>query len=61
MDTRTTTNRKLESFLYSLGIAPIAYEVLWDGMVQWTYMNTEDFRHACVVFKETKQMLYKRK
>lgn len=52
--TRKTTNRKLESFLYAVGIAPIKYEVLWDGMVQWTYRDTPEFRQHCEYFKELK-------
>jgi len=59
METKVTTNRKLENFLYALGISPIAYEVLWDGMVQWTYHNTQDFKNACDLFKQTKQRMFK--
>lgn len=59
METMATTNRKLEGFLYALGIKPIAYEVLWDGMVQWTYQNTKDFKDACLMYKETKQRIFK--
>ncbi len=51
----TTTNRKLEGYLYALGIKPIAHEVLWDGMVQWTYQNTQRFKEACETYRRLKQ------
>ena len=51
----TTTNRKLEGYLYAIGIKPIAHEVLWDGMVQWTYQNTQRFREACDLYRQLKQ------
>ena len=51
----TTTNRKLEAYLYAIGIKPIAYEVLWDGMVQWTYQNTQKLREACDLYRKLKQ------
>ena len=58
MDTMVrTTNRKLEGYLYALGIKPIAYEVLWDGMVQWTYQNTQSFKEAFELYKQTKTRL----
>ena len=52
--TRKTTNRKLESYLYAVGISPIEYKVLWDGMVQWTYLDTPLFRQHCETFKNLK-------
>jgi hypothetical protein len=58
MEKKQTTNRKLEGFLYALGIKPIAYEVLWDGMVQWTYENTDKFKEACAMYKNTKTRFY---
>lgn len=58
---KTTTNRKLENFLYALGIKPVAHEVLWDGMVQWTYHNTPSFKEAFELYKSSKVKLYKEK
>lgn len=60
-DIKMTTNRKLEGYLYALGIKPISYEVLWDGMVQWSYRNDESFRAAFDLYKQTKVKLYKEK
>lgn len=60
-DIKMTTNRKLEGYLYALGIKPISYEVLWDGMVQWAYRNDESFRAACDLYKSTKTKIYKEK
>lgn len=57
-DMKTTTNRKLEGYLYALGIKPVSYEVLWDGMVQWTYRNTKAFEEACEQYKQTKKRLF---
>lgn len=51
---KRTTNRKLETYLYALGIKPIASEVLWDGMVQWTYHADEAFLSACDLYRQTK-------
>jgi hypothetical protein len=59
MDQMKTTNRKLEGYLYALGIKPVCYEVLWDGMVQWTYQNTPSFKEACEMYRQTKVRLYK--
>jgi hypothetical protein len=56
---KKTTNRKLEGFLYALGIKPIQHEVLWDGMVQWTYENNQSFINACELYRQTKVRLYK--
>lgn len=61
METKKTTNRKLEGYLYALGIKPIEHEVLWDGMVQWTYKDDESFRAACDLYRNTKIKLYKDK
>jgi hypothetical protein len=61
METIKTTNRKLEGYLYALGIKPLSYEVLWDGMVQWAYNNDESFRQAFELYKSTKVKLYKEK
>jgi hypothetical protein len=58
METRKTTNRKLEGYLYALGIKPIEYEVLWDGMVQWTYHDTQAFKDACELYRQTKVRLF---
>lgn len=52
-----TTNRKLENYLYALGIKPVCFKVLWDGMVQWSYYDTEPFRAACELYKQTKMRL----
>ena len=52
-----TTNRKLENYLYALGIKPACFKVLWDGMVQWSYYNTEAFQEACELYKQTKMRL----
>lgn len=61
MDQMKTTNRKLEGYLYALGIKPIAHEVLWDGMVQWTYQNTQSFKDAFELYKNTKTRLHAEK
>ena len=55
METVKTTNRKLEAYLYAIGIKPISYEVLWDGMVQWTYEKTSALEEACNLFRLMKQ------
>lgn len=57
--TRKTTNRKLESYLYAMGIMPLEYKVLWDGMVQWTYKDTELFRMHCDAFRDLKVKAFK--
>lgn len=57
MNTLQTTNRKLEVFLYSLGIKAASSKVLWDGMVEWTYENTEEFANAFDIYKKTKLLL----
>lgn len=59
--TKKTTNRKLEGYLYALGIKPTSSEVLWDGMVQWTYANTKEFKDACELYRQTKVRLFKEK
>ncbi len=58
MNTLCTTNRKLEVFLYSLGIKASSSRVLWDGMVEWTYENTEEFSNAFEIYKRTKLLLH---
>ena len=55
---KVTTNRKLENFLYSIGIKPLTYRVLWDGMVEWAYQDDEAFRSACDLYRQTKMRLY---
>lgn len=57
MEMVRTTNRKLEGYLYALGIKPVAHEVLWDGMVQWTYRDTQSFKEAFELYKRTKTRL----
>lgn len=57
-DMKATTNRKLEGYLYALGIKPESYRVLWDGMVEWSYRDTEAFRSACELYRQTKVRLY---
>ena len=63
LDERTlkTTNRKLETYLYSLGIKACSSKMLWDGMVEWTYANTEEFRSAFQLYKNAKVLLYRKK
>lgn len=61
MEQKMTTNRKLEGYLYALGIKPIASEVLWDGMVQWTYHADEAFLSACDLYRQTKIRLSREK
>jgi len=59
--TLTTTNRKLEIYLYSLGIKAASSRLLWDGMVEWTYENTEEFRAAFQVYRNAKVLLHQKK
>lgn len=54
---KRTTNRKLENYLYALGIKPDSYRVLWDGMVEWSYQDTELFREACETYRLQKARL----
>lgn len=61
MEMKTTTNRKLEGFLYALGIKPDSYRVLWDGMVEWSYQDTKPFQEACVLYRQQKARLYQEK
>lgn len=56
-----TTNRKLETYLYSLGIKAVSSKILWDGMVEWTYEDTEEFRSAFQVYRSTKVLLHRKK
>lgn len=56
-----TTNRKLETYLYSLGIKAVSSKILWDGMVEWTYEDTEEFRSAFQVYRNTKVLLHRKK
>lgn len=60
-DIKLTTNRKLEGYLYALGIKPVSQQVLWDGMVQWAYRNDAAFSEAFDLYKKTKLKLYKEK
>lgn len=47
-----TTNRKLENYLYMVGIKPIGLKNKWDGMVEWSYEDTPEFRKAHAAYRE---------
>jgi len=43
-NTVKTTYRKLENFLYLMGIAPMNTFKDWDGATAWEYEDTEELR-----------------
>lgn len=47
-----TTYRKLENFLYLMGIAPVKTVKEWDGSTAWEYEDTAELRLAVQTFKE---------
>lgn len=50
--TLTTTYRKLENFLYTVGIEPLRSVKQWDGSTAWEYEDTAELRLAVKTFKE---------
>lgn len=45
-ETVCTTNRRLQNYLYILGIKSTGYEKNWDGYTVWSYTVTPEFRRA---------------
>ena len=39
-----TTSRKLENYLYLMGVSPLRMFKEWDGMTVWEYEDTAEFR-----------------
>lgn len=52
-----TTYRKLENFLYLMGIAPLQTVKEWDGSTAWEYEDTAELRLATKTFKELEAQL----
>ena len=50
--TVTTTNRRLEHFLYGIGIHCIKSYRQWDCMTAWVYEATPQFKAAVKRYKE---------
>ena len=48
--TITTTNRRLENYLYVLGINPIRMYKSWDMMTVWEYEDTPQLRELTAEF-----------
>ena len=55
--TLKTTYRKLENFLYLIGIAPTRTYKDWDGSTAWEYIDTPEVRLATKMFKELEAQL----
>lgn len=53
--TVTTTNRRLEHFLYGIGIYHIKSFKQWDCMTAWVYEATPQFKQAVKRYKELYQ------
>ena len=47
-----TTHRKLENFLYLMGIMYIETGKDWDGSTYWLYEDTPQLRYLAESFKE---------
>lgn len=47
-----TTSRKLENYLYLMGIPPLRTFKEWDGMTVWEYEDTAEFRLAVKNFQD---------
>lgn len=47
-----TTYRKLENFLFLMGIAPIETGKDWDGSTYWMYEDTPQLRLLAEGFKD---------
>lgn len=41
-----TSNRRLQNYLYILGIKSLSYEKNWDGYTVWAYRVTDELRSA---------------
>lgn len=50
--TITTTYRKLENFLYAIGIQALRSFKEWDGSTVWEYEDTPELRIATEAFKK---------
>ena len=50
--TVTTTNRRLEHFLYGIGIYPLKSYRQWDCMTAWVYEATPQFKAAVKRYRE---------
>lgn len=55
--TLKTTHRKLENFLYLMGIAPLQTGKDWDGSTYWIYEDTPEVRLATRMFRELEAQL----
>lgn len=55
--TLKTTYRKLENFLYLIGISYIHTGKDWDGSTYWEYEDTPELRLAVNMFKELEAQL----
>ena len=44
--TLITTNRRLENYLYIIGIDAIRHWKMWDDMTAWEYEDTPELRQA---------------
>ena len=47
-----TTYRRLENFLYNMGINPVRTFKSWDGCTAWEYEQTAELRIAVDTFRE---------
>lgn len=55
--TLRTTYRKLENFLYLIGIGYLESGKDWDGSTYWVYEDTPQLRLAVETFKELERKL----
>ena len=56
-NTVKTNFRKLENFLYLMGIAPMNTFKDWDGATAWEYEDTAELRLAVQTFKDLNAQL----
>ena len=52
-----TTHRKLENFLYLMGIAPLQTGKDWDGSTYWMYEDTPQLRMLVSGFRDMEMKL----
>jgi len=55
--TLKTTYRKLENFLYSMGISAVESGKEWDGSTYWVYEDTPELRLIASTFKTLEAQL----
>lgn len=53
--TLRTTNRRLENFLYVLGVMPLYHEKEWDGSTVWVYEDTPELRSLVKDFQNANE------